>query len=568
MRRFNIVDEDLLFEKKLDALHVKECEACDTFFWSNHAICYCGKYESMVDVLKNIGEVPDELQDVAAFAKQLPHSMAVLNGLISVCCNTPCFHEDFLIRRSKVSRALHWLKKNNKYYKDIVIDLPCIMSLPDNGYFSNYLNTGESQDFCDEQDDPDATTSINRVVIPGIKNVPNTEKVKHLLKWPRISSEPGNEFNSPGYVAQAFPVLYPYGFGDLYEVKSKQVTARVYFQYLMQKRDRRFSKHKLFPYFALNSTLRWEALSLGTLYMKKKPEVKNINIEDLKVMVSESMSLPKSAMIYSSSIRTSKSYWMTRTYELDSLVDRFGLPTIFFSISAADHHWPRQFEIILCQSSSDLNVSDLSEKERQNLLKENADLCADYFYETASIFVVEVLVPFLKVLEYWFRFEWQMRGVGILSSVMYVYRLSTQLELIKVVEFKSVFIRQINHQALHNSITSKGEMKSKDLLNILKMIIFHSDVDESVKSVIQKLFVNLAADRDYSFQEVIHILKGHKLYECSRTIVVLNLSESDWQPTANLSVLSDEADTEEKHYDVLSAYSSRPQKFEKLTLLQ
>ncbi len=111
------------------------------------------------------------------------------------------------------------------------------------------------------------------------------------------------------------------------------------------------------------------------------------------------------------------------------------------------------------------------------------------------------------------------------------------------------------------------------MLKILKGIVFKSDADESVKSVIQKLFVNLAADRDYSFQEVVHILKGHKLYESSRTFVVLNLSESEWQPKCDLSLLTaDDSNSTpvvgENIQDTLSCYSSRPKKYEGMTLLQ
>lgn len=254
---------------------------------------------------------------------------------------------------------------------------------------------------------------VTSLIISGVIDLSTDDKIYHALKWPKISSDPVNEFNTRGYIAQAFPVLFPYGRGDYLDVKKKKVTARVYFQYLMQKCDRRFSKHKLFPYFALNSILRWEALSLGMLYMKKKPELKELNIEHLKDMVSANIRFPKSIMLYSSSLRGSKAYWMSRTYELDAMVDRFNLPTIFFSISAADCHWPRQFEILLTATNMDpCNVNQLTEKVRRNILIDNADLCADYFYESIRIFVVEVLVPFLKAYEYWFRFEWQMRGVG------------------------------------------------------------------------------------------------------------------------------------------------------------
>ncbi|KAK3924474.1 ATP-dependent DNA helicase, partial [Frankliniella fusca] len=743
---YRVETENLIFEKKLDNLNIVECKECDTFYWNNHNTCYCHKHSDMVKELLTIGNIPEELQglsyveelliskihpmisvyrlrggqyayngnvinfrqDVATFCNQLPHAVCVLNGLLSVCCNTPCFQEDFLIRRNKVSIALHWLKQNNVYYHDIVIDLDAILKLPDHGYFKRKVNSAEDDKMVDSSYDTMDSEDIDRVVVPGVIDLSTDDKISHALKWPKISSDPANEFNTRGYIAQAFPVLFPYGRGDYLDVKKKKVTARVYFQYLMQKCDRRFSKHKLFPYFALNSILRWEALSLGMLYMKKKPELKELNIEHLKGMVSANMRLPKSIMLYSSSLRGSKAYWMSRTYELDAMVDRFNLPTIFFSISAADCHWPRQFEILLTATNiDDCNVSQLTEKQRRTILIDNADLCADYFYESIKIFVVEVLVPFLKAYEYWFRFEWQMRGVGHIHGVLWLtdapavidFENMSETEKGNVINYFSSLISAWNPNcqyvvtashpcrikisqvenatedlaALVNTVqrhkcsayclkkmknvkdkegetlkcrhnfphklqdvstiekndrghleffpmrndptvnkfsqlflpiirsnhdftailtyngfvrylfiwpdgyiskyATKGEVTSRDLLKILKEIVFKSDAEESVKTVIQKLFINLAADRDHSFQEVIHILKGHKLYESSRTFIVLNLSESEWQPKCDLSLLSSEDKSsgiteKENIQDTFSFYSARPKKYENMTLLQ
>jgi len=39
---------------------------------------------------------------------------------------------DFKVRHAKVARALYWLKCNNPYYSDIVIDNEILESLPDN----------------------------------------------------------------------------------------------------------------------------------------------------------------------------------------------------------------------------------------------------------------------------------------------------------------------------------------------------------------------------------------------------------------------------------------------------
>ncbi|KAK3910147.1 ATP-dependent DNA helicase [Frankliniella fusca] len=704
MKKYGITDNDLLFEKKLDDFEMAQCVRCDTFFWNNHTYCYCKSHPSILtSELMRIGNIPPELtglsyleelliskvhpmisiyklkggqygfkgnvinfrQDVSTFTKQLPYSITILKGIISVCCNTPGFHKDFLIKRNVISIALHWLKNNNKYYSDIEIDLDAIKQLPEEGHYTDFVHCDDGDNDISEVNEC-GDDNIERVIVPGIGEVSTFEKITHQLKWPQIHADPVNEFNSNGYIVQAFPVLFPYGLGDYLNLKSKQITARVYFQYLMQKIDRRFSKHKLFPYFALNSILRWEALSLGTLYMKKKPELKRLNIEHVKDIVKGSMTLPKSVMVYSSSIRGSKAYWMSRTYELEAMVDRFSLPTLFFSLSAADHHWPRQFEILLGDCES---ITSLTETERRNLLIDNADICSDYFYETVSIFITEVLVSFLKVLEYCFRFEWQMRGLMFMVYCGYmehpkllvlkkclkqkkknvidyfnllvsawnpncnyvvtashpcrirVSQVEDKLEdlaaLVNTVQTHKCSLRclrktskivaqfkemnghleffprrndpNINkfmdfilrtYRANHDptpilsydgfvryisNYATKGEVKSEDLLNVLKMIVFNSDVNQSVKSVVQKLFINLAADRDYSFQEVIHLLKGHKLYKSSRTFVVRNLSDDEWQAQADISVLSDTVTHHEKTIDTLSLYANRPKKYDKMT---
>ena len=46
---------------------------------------------------------------------------------------------DFKVRRSKVSNALVWLKANNCYYADIIIDQEILQSLPENDFVAERL---------------------------------------------------------------------------------------------------------------------------------------------------------------------------------------------------------------------------------------------------------------------------------------------------------------------------------------------------------------------------------------------------------------------------------------------
>ncbi|KAK3911506.1 ATP-dependent DNA helicase RRM3 [Frankliniella fusca] len=489
------------------------------------------------------------------------------------------------VRRNVISIASHWLKNNNKYYSDIEIDLDAIKQLPEEGHYTDFVH-------CDDGDNNDISEvnecgddNIERVIVPGIGEVSTFEKIKHQLKWPQIHADPVNEFNSNGYIVQAFPVLFPYGLGDYLNLKSKRITARVYFQYLMQKINRRFSKHKLFPYFALNSILRWEALSLGTLYMKKKPELKRRNIEHVKDLVKGSMTLPKSVMVYSSSIRGSKAYWMSPHVhgvlwvhgarkvvgfeeipetEKKNVIDYFNL-----LVSAWN---PNCNYVVTASYPCRIRVSQVEDK-----LEDLAALVNTVQTHKCSLRCLRQTskVPraehgvrcrhhFPHKLQDCSTIQRNERGHleffprrndpninKFMDFILRTYR--TNHDPTPILSYDG-FVRYISKYA------TKGEVKSEDLLNVLKMIVFNSDVNQSVKSVVQKLFINLAADRDYSFQEVIHLLKGHKLYKSSRTFVVLNLSDDEWQAQADISVLSDTATHHEKTIDTLSLYANRPEK--------
>lgn len=48
-------------------------------------------------------------------------------------------YRDFRVRCAKISRTLRWLKENNNYYADIVIDNKILQSLSNNDFVCNRL---------------------------------------------------------------------------------------------------------------------------------------------------------------------------------------------------------------------------------------------------------------------------------------------------------------------------------------------------------------------------------------------------------------------------------------------
>lgn len=91
------------------------------------------------------GHVVNFFQDVKEVAKRLPHTVADLKGVVNVCYDISLFHKDFKIRRNCVLEALLFLKANNKYYSDIIIDDTCLRSLLEDDFFHGYESKFEDK---------------------------------------------------------------------------------------------------------------------------------------------------------------------------------------------------------------------------------------------------------------------------------------------------------------------------------------------------------------------------------------------------------------------------------------
>ncbi|KAK3929433.1 Bifunctional lycopene cyclase/phytoene synthase [Frankliniella fusca] len=367
-----------LFGKKLESLAWYKCALCHTRQIQFSQKCWCSKPYIMRSRVFSVGSCPTVLseltlveqlliarvhpvvqvyrliggqtgysshvinffQDVKEVAKVLPHTVSNLKGIVNVCYDKLKFHKDFKIRKQKVLDALLFLKEKNKYYYDIVIDSAAVASLPCDDFFH-----GNRSDMEDLVDDAPCQVEVISTAVPSTGFFHPEDKLKHSMNWPHINTDAVKELTRP-YIAQAFPVLFPYSEGDLHEVRDKNLTPRIYFQYLMDFEDGRFSSHKIFPYFGLNTVMRWECLSKGTIYIKDHPNLKKMNIEILKDIMKKNPDYMKDILVYGSNIRGTREFWSSRSNELTALCDFLGLPTIFFTASAADMRWPRLKELI------------------------------------------------------------------------------------------------------------------------------------------------------------------------------------------------------------------------------
>ncbi|RGB26673.1 hypothetical protein C1646_770122 [Rhizophagus diaphanus] len=84
-------------------------------------------------------KVPDELQELANIEEML------IVQVFTVI--------DFTVYYEKIAKALYWLKANNSYYKDIIIDDEILKSLPQNSSIINQIHQIRSDQIIDEMDD-------------------------------------------------------------------------------------------------------------------------------------------------------------------------------------------------------------------------------------------------------------------------------------------------------------------------------------------------------------------------------------------------------------------------------
>ena len=85
------------------------------------------------------------------------------------------------------------------------------------------------------------------------------------------------------------------------------------------------------------------------------------------------------------------------------MVDTLGLPTIFFTHSAADLQWP-ELAYLICPEDPNSSAS------RIQAVNDNPALADWFFCHRVQKFVEVFYLGVLKATDYWMRFEWQHRG--------------------------------------------------------------------------------------------------------------------------------------------------------------
>ena len=282
------------------------------------------------------GNVINFPQDVQEFATYLPRNPSSLDVLVvrRQSANNSTGFRDFKVRHAKVARALCWLKENNRYYEDIIIDNEILQSLPVDGSIDDQLQNTEivAEDLDhDEEDDVITRTFVplppltHREDIAIQNTLDRMQNENSPVDWLQINNHPINEFQTPGYIACAFPTLYPTGRADLHAERIRDVKPAEYFKHLLLYKNGRFACHARWRYFALNSQMCWRTLQEGKVYVKQNLADPQIKVTDIQERINQGDShIADRIMRFGEGLRGSQQFWNARRWELSDMIKQIG----------------------------------------------------------------------------------------------------------------------------------------------------------------------------------------------------------------------------------------------------
>ena len=218
---------------------------------------------------------PQEVEEIFHTLPRYPNELPVIIVAVDVRDNVS---KDLIVRREKVSAALHWLVKHNPAYKDIQINYECLAQLPLEDIPADLSKLSCEQESEKDEVDPDRgpldiddlpnnqDTELSSVLLNPVKFKQQKELIKdeilqeNKIRWPEKGQKPVSEFGVEFLATMAFPTLFPDGKGDPTNSATKRdATLAEKIKHLVKFGEKnggkwhyRFAAHPRFAYWAFN----------------------------------------------------------------------------------------------------------------------------------------------------------------------------------------------------------------------------------------------------------------------------------------------------------------------------
>jgi hypothetical protein len=402
---------------------------------------------------KTRGNVISFSQDLSELCTTLPRLPEDLDVLLVKKPNArdPSSYNDFRVRKDKVFKLLLFLKKHNPYYSSIEIRDPNDVDLPVddsvlgrlptvNGSGGCKDSTGQTGETAADSDDenehysPDELAEEQNSFVPnllpdeteleairnGMRSNGLSDLPQNSVLWPSLG-EPLSEYSTDGLFSKAFPALFPLGMADFSLPRAKRLVLHEWVKHLLRYHDPRFAIHPRFRFFALNLIFRHRAMGRGKFLFSRDVGNHNMTVAQLRAALHE-----KSGHILSSKIvrclqtvRGTRPYWHMEGGKLRDMITQIGTPTLFYTLSMADLSWPDLHRLMPENPFAPGISNGESYRIRSRNLANNPHIVSVYLsikhkHLRDTIFHHLDVTSEDRVMDVWYRVEWQARGSGAL----------------------------------------------------------------------------------------------------------------------------------------------------------
>ena len=143
---------------------------------------------------------------------------------------------------------------------------------------------------------------------------------------------------------------------------------------------------------------RRRLLGQESFYLKQNPGEANLTLGELQEMISYN-TVMKKLLRYAKNITGTNAYWNHAKEQLKATINQVGAPTIFWTLSCAEFHWPVYHALFT--KDEDANSSSL----RKDIIN-NPRLIDWFFTVRVENFVKHWLYNTLEAEWHWYRFEY------------------------------------------------------------------------------------------------------------------------------------------------------------------
>ena len=256
---------------------------------------------------------------------------------------------------------------------------------------------------------------------------------KELSCAPGEKHKPLNMMTDVNYEELSNPEKFPDGKNGLQAEREKHIHPRRYFNQRLLDVDGRFAKspeYLLSAQYATESAQIYGNINHYVFRRVKARESQGGKITAGQVKDMESLrQLVRTDQAYKlfKNVRGSPAYFQSLFYDILAMMSQLGVPTWFFTLSAADMQWPDLIQTIAKQYGKNLtddDVKNLSYEERCTWLRKNPVTAVRHFQYRLETFVKHVLQstakPLGEVVDYAIRIEFQARGSPHAHTLLWV----------------------------------------------------------------------------------------------------------------------------------------------------